>query len=105
MVGHLITSSSCYSNLFRSAAGPSTECIEYLRVVLGIPVIVTLTHPLVVGPVTNTLFNDFQSFPSDGLTGHVGCPSATVECKLIGVDEEQVKEEVYRGEVSATLSV
>jgi len=74
-----------------------------MRIALGIPIIVAMTHPLVAGPVTNTLFHDYQRFPAkDGKTGlyHVGGPSATVECKLIGVDEDAVKANSYRGEVS-----
>lgn len=74
-----------------------------MRIALGIPVIVAMTHPLVAGPVTNTLFYDFQRFPSKPKTNsyaHVGAPSATLECKLIGVEDDVVKAGVYQGEVS-----
>jgi len=73
-----------------------------MRVTLGIPVVVTMTHPLVAGPVTNTLFHDFQRFPSQSSSNgyaHVGAPSATLECKLLGVEDDVVKSGVYEGEV------
>ena len=47
------------------------------------------------------MYYDVQSFPSQGDLSHVGSPSATVECKLVNVKEEDVAAGVYRGEVSA----
>lgn len=70
---------------------------------LGIPVVVAMTSPLVAGPVTNTLYHDYQRFPSLSISNaqaHVGAPSATLECKLIGVDDDVVKSGLYQGEVS-----
>lgn len=85
-----------------NAAGPSSEVVDFMRMALGIPVVVVMTHPLVAGPVTNTLFHDYQRFPSlssgNGYA-HVGAPSATLECKLIGVEDDVVKSGVYEGEV------
>ena len=46
------------------------------------------------------MFHDLQYFPGQGDLSHVGSPSATVECKLIGVSEEDVAAIRYRGEVS-----
>lgn len=89
-----------------NAAGPSNEVLEYLRLVLGVPIIVALTHPFVAGPITNTMYSDFQTFPSASSSlapadlAQLGAPSATVECKLLGADEEAVKAGSYRGEVA-----
>jgi len=101
-------------------AGPSQDVLEFLRIALGIPIIVALTHPFVAGPVSNSLYYDFQSFtnqaaPSshsapggaDDLTfgagAHLGCPSATMECKLIDVNEDDALSGNYRGHVSLGL--
>lgn len=89
--------------LIASTAGPSSEVVDFMRMALGIPVIVAMTSPLVAGPVTNTLYHDYQRFPSPSASSgyaHVGAPSATLECKLIGVDDDVVKTGVYQGEVS-----
>ena len=82
------------------STGPTHDTVEFLRIVLGIPIVVALTHPLVAGPISNTLYHDYQRFtasPSDA--SHVGCPSATIECKLIDVDEAAAQEGVYRGKL------
>lgn len=55
------------------------------------------------GPITNTMYSDFQSFGDQGESSQVGAPSATVECKLLHIDEEAVKSGSYRGEVSECL--
>lgn len=83
-------------------AGPSAEVVDFMRIALGIPIVVAMTHPLVAGPVTNTLFHDYQRFPtmsSPNGYAHVGAPSATLESKLIGADDDVVKSGVYEGEV------
>lgn len=83
----------------RRLAGPSNEVIEYLRLTLGVPIIVALTHPFVAGPIANTMYSDFQKFTNGGELSQVGAPSATMECKLVNVDEEAAKNGSYRGEV------
>lgn len=75
-----------------------------MRLVFGVPVIIAMTHPLVVGPVTNTMYHDLQRFPESSTEGeqgavHVGAPSTTLECKLLGLSEDDVNAGVYRGEV------
>lgn len=86
-----------------SVAGPTAEVVDFMRMALGVPVVVMMTHPLVAGPVTNSLFHDFQRFPSASKTNayaHVGAPSATIESKLIGVNDDLVKSGVYEGELA-----
>lgn len=106
MVSHLylnIPTEKLIASECDSTAGPSSEVVNFMRVTLGIPVVITMTHPLVAGPVTNTLFHDFQRFPSQSSSNgyaHVGAPSATLECKLLGVEDDVVKSGVYEGEVS-----
>lgn len=83
------------------SAAPSYEVLEFLRIVLGIPVIVALTHPLVVGPISHTMFYDFQEFRGQGELSHVGCPAATMELKLVNGNESDLEQGNYRGEVSS----
>ena len=78
--------------------GPSYETVEFLRITLGVPIIVAMTHALVAGPITNTLFGDFQRFTGGpGDMNHLGAPSATMECKLTDINEEQGVAGIYRG--------
>ena len=85
-------------------AGPSNEVIEYLRLALGVPIIVALTHPLVAGPISNTMYSDFQIFPNSGELSQVGAPSATMECKLVNANEEAIKDGTYRGDVGLIVT-
>lgn len=78
---------------------PSNESLEYLRLVLGVPIVVVLTHPLVAGPVTTTMMHDLQQFASLGEYAHLGAPCAGIECKLVDVHEVDVKAGVYKGEL------
>lgn len=92
-------------------SGPAEEVVDYLRIVLGIPIIVSLTHPCIAGPVTNTLYHDYQSFgkslistapPSAtarGTSSHVGGPSTAMECKLVDVSEDDALNGTYRGQL------
>ena len=58
-----------------------------------------LTHPFVAGPIANTMYWDFQKFTNGGEFSQVGAQSATMESKLVNVDEEVAKNGSYRGEV------
>lgn len=66
------------------------------RIALSIPLVNSLTHPLVSGPVLASHAFDLQDFPapSNGpLTpvAHTGPPSVNIEAKLVGVEDDQVE--------------
>lgn len=66
------------------------------RVALSIPLVNSLTHPLVSGPVLASHAFDLQDFPapSNGPlspVAHTGPPSVNIEAKLVGVDDDQVE--------------
>ncbi|KIK08144.1 hypothetical protein K443DRAFT_672626 [Laccaria amethystina LaAM-08-1] len=66
------------------------------RVALSIPLVNSLSHPLVSGPVLASHAFDLQDFPapSNGpLTpvAHTGPPSVNIEAKLVGVEDDQVE--------------
>lgn len=67
------------------------------RVALSCPVINTLTHPAVVGPVLATNALDLQDFAElEASANHslalVGPPTVSIEVKLLGVDDTSIEE-------------
>ena len=65
------------------------------RIALSVPLVNTLTHPLVAGPVLASHPFDLQDFTFEGqdesLPAHVGPPSINVEAKLVGVDDDNIE--------------
>jgi len=80
--------------------------LETFRCAFGTPAVSTMSHPFLLAPLSHGHFYDYQRLPPPGvfrLTGkekaHVGPPSAGVELKLRGSEEEIAKGRI-RGEVS-----
>lgn len=62
------------------------------RVALSIPLVNSLSHPLVSGPVLASHAFDLQDFPApSNAVAHTGPPSVNIEAKLVGVDDDQVE--------------
>lgn len=73
-----------------------TKIMTPARVALSIPLVNSLTHPLVSGPVLASHAFDLQDFPppSNGPlipVAHTGPPSVNIEAKLVGVDDDHVE--------------
>ncbi|KZT59819.1 acetyl-CoA synthetase-like protein [Calocera cornea HHB12733] len=60
------------------------------RLLLSVPVVNALIHPLVCGPVCATSPFDVQFFRTP--TSHYGAPTAALELKLVGVDDIAVEQ-------------
>ena len=87
--------------------------VEFFRLVLGTPVLATLAHAFLLGPLSAGLFYDFQRLPPPGLTdndvstaakAHVGPPVAGVEVKLRGEEKDMLAGRI-RGEVCSLICV
>jgi long-chain acyl-CoA synthetase len=62
------------------------------RVALSCPVICTLTHPTVAGPVLASNALDLQDFPVEANSfATVGPPTVSIEAKLTGLDDTAVE--------------
>ncbi|GAA5951745.1 hypothetical protein JCM3765_003104 [Sporobolomyces pararoseus] len=79
--------------------------LETFRCTFGTPAVSTLSHPFLLAPLSHGHFYDYQRLPPPGvfrLTGkekaHVGPPSAGVEIKLRG-SEEEIEKGRIRGEI------
>lgn len=92
--------------------GPTDQNrIEFFRIVFGTPVLATLAHAFLLGPLSAGLMYDFQRLPppgvsekdfSSGAKAHSGPPVAGVEVKLRGQEKDIVAGRV-RGEVRSLL--
>ncbi|KAL8293107.1 hypothetical protein RQP46_000801 [Phenoliferia psychrophenolica] len=82
--------------------------VEFFRIVLGAPVVVTLAHAFLLAPLSAGNLYDYQRLPPPGVIkendlsttakAHVGPPVGGVEVKLRGEEKDMVAGRV-RGEV------
>ncbi|EAU88139.1 acetyl-CoA synthetase [Coprinopsis cinerea okayama7 len=80
------------------SGGPvDADLMTPARIAFSVPVINTLSHPLVAAPVLASHAFDLQDFSLTGtssqkpLPAHTGPPGVNVEVKLVGVDDEKVE--------------
>ncbi|GAA93416.1 uncharacterized protein L969DRAFT_96058 [Mixia osmundae IAM 14324] len=74
--------------------------LTFLRALLGCPVMLSLTHPNVFGPVATMHYYDLQDFPFDANDAPTGVQASNIEIQLTDVADTDADEaEVMRGKL------